>query len=78
MQQGAQNALDKLRKRSPTGRRALLDYLSIPILGRHITSTARLPSAPPKTAATATSGRLRCCVRTHKPVLFCHRESRLG
>jgi hypothetical protein len=50
--------VSKNRRRSPATHGYTPIYLHIPILGRHITSTAKLPIAPspsPKAAATAST-----------------------
>jgi hypothetical protein len=66
MQQGAQNALDKLRKRSPKGRRAsarlsIYTYTRAP----HNVNGEIAHCFPKSTATSTVSGRL----RTHKPFL---------
>jgi hypothetical protein len=80
MQQGAQNALDKLRKRSPKGRRApsrlsIYTYTRAPhnVNGEIAHCALRSPKLrrPRRVEDCAAA-------RTHKPFESCRREARLG
>ena len=82
MQQGSQNALDKLRKRSPKGRRApsrlpIYTYTRAPHNVNGEIAHCALRSS--KAASTSTtSGRLRCCVHAQALRVLSSGEARLG